>query len=389
VLLSRRVYRNLLGVTFDDAAEIPVSAEMEGNSMLAPETGFSELVGDEPNGTWMLICDDIVPGLSGAFTWRLEIATIDLEPVRSVSTVSSSLGWSLGANSTTATGLEVSAPGFVCDVEVEVHITHPNASDLRLILRSPDEFRTCRLLESRGSTGNFYLNAHFDDSAVDLGRWVDTTVPLGTVAPLGSLGRFTDLDAEGLWSLLIFNEGVEVGNLLGWELTLTTCAAPLPETFCTGAAPAPCPCSNNGALGNGCANAAHAGGARLTAIVPGGAAHVGDDVVLSASDLDPFQLVLFVQGTQAANGGVGQPLGDGLLCATGQIVRLATRYSGFGSVGYPGLFDLPLSRRGGIPPGGGTRVYQALFRSSVLFGPCHTGLNSTNGVRLTWVPQLP
>ena len=388
VLLSSRNTRDPLDLSFDDAAAVPVSDQLEPLAReVQPERAFATLAGEEPNGEWTLRCDDLVAGDGGAYTWRLEIATIEVAPARTTLSFVHDTPVALPEDDMTTSSLLVESAGFVCDVDVVVHVLHPEPSSLLVTLWSPDQ-RIVRLAYGQGENSDFYANATFDDAAADLVRFVDDATPAGAVSPVGSLGRFTGLEAAGTWSLVIEDFSGFAGTLFGWELRLTTCAAPGPVAFCTGAAPAPCPCGNNGAADSGCRNATHAGGARLFASGPGGAPEVGDEVVLHADALDPFQIVLFLQGTLSPNGGVGTTLGDGLLCAGGQVRRLATRYSGLGSTSYPGFLDAPLWQRGGIPrTTGGTRVYQALYRSPLLFGPCHTGLNSTNGVRITWLPE--
>jgi hypothetical protein len=94
--------------------------------------------------------------------------------------------------------------------------------------------------------------------------------------------------------------------------------------------------------------------------------------------------VIYLQGTLQANGGNGSVLGDGLRCVGGSLVRLGTKINSSNGSTYPGSGDLPISIRGALPPGGGTRTYQAWYRNPS--GPCGSGSNLTNGVQVTWVP---
>ena len=160
------------------------------------------------------------------------------------------------------------------------------------------------------------------------------------------------------------------------------------EPYCSGAAPAACPCENHGAPGNGCANAVFAGGANLAGTTPGGPPSVASDAVeLVASRLTPLSICLFIQASDPVANGVGLPFGDGLLCLRGSVRRLAVKGTGVGTARYPGPLDAPLSVRGAIRPTGGRAYYQVLYRDAGPFGPCgdeSLGLNLTNGLRIDW-----
>jgi hypothetical protein len=95
---------------------------------------------------------------------------------------------------------------------------------------------------------------------------------------------------------------------------------------------------------------------------------------------------LYFQGTSQLGGGTGTVFGDGLRCAGGTIVRLGTKLnsSGASSYGGPGG-DTPISVRGLIPAGGGTRTYQVWYRNAAAFCTSST-FNLTNGVEISWVP---
>ena len=102
--------------------------------------------------------------------------------------------------------------------------------------------------------------------------------------------------------------------------------------------------------------------------------------------LPPTPTALFFQGTTRLALGTGVPFGDGLRCAGGSIVRLATKIASSGTStfghGVPG--DPSVSQRGGIPPAGGTRHYQVWYRNAAAF--CTVGtFNLSNGLRIEWV----
>jgi hypothetical protein len=142
-----------------------------------------------------------------------------------------------------------------------------------------------------------------------------------------------------------------------------------------------CPCGNSGASGNGCASSVAPAGAHLAAM---GAASVSQDGLVLIGSGMPNSSVLYFQGTTQVSGGAGSVFGDGLRCGGGQIVRLATKANVQNGSMYPSVGDVAISIRGAIPPSGGTRTYQGWYRN--VTGPCGSGFNLTNGVRVTWTP---
>jgi hypothetical protein len=97
--------------------------------------------------------------------------------------------------------------------------------------------------------------------------------------------------------------------------------------------------------------------------------------------LPPTAPVLFFQGDALANGGAGTPFQDGLRCATGTVVRLATKTASSGGASYPQAGDASISVRGSVSAPV-TRHYQAWYRN--VSGPCGTGSNLTNAVSVDW-----
>ena len=150
-----------------------------------------------------------------------------------------------------------------------------------------------------------------------------------------------------------------------------------------------CPCGNAGIGVAGCENSAGTGGALLRAT---GWPSVGNDTVtLVVSGLNPNAnpTGLFFQGTLRQNNGFGTVLNDGLLCAAGTIVRLKgkTSINGASVYGFNSSDnDAPISVRGQVPLGGGTRTYQFWYRNQpAMFCP-PAQFNMSNGVEIVWVP---
>ncbi len=153
------------------------------------------------------------------------------------------------------------------------------------------------------------------------------------------------------------------------------------SAFCTGGGAAACPCGNqndgsNGAAG--CANSAGAGGGKLVAL--GSRSIAAGDLVFVGSTLQPGQSGLYLQGNNAVNGGAGNPFGDGLRCAGGNVFRLEVRNSGMTGASFT---TVNIAAAGGVSAGD-TRRYQLWFRDTA--GPCGGGFNFTNGWEITWLP---
>lgn len=220
------------------------------------------------------------------------------------------------------------------------------------------------------------------------------------------LGAITGPE-QGLLCLYLLNEGSgqtvldHSGN--GYHLTLGPSTAadsadplwvqanmsevcgPIGTSLCHGdGASAPCPCgnTNDGSVQDGesgCANSASAGGAALTAL---GTQNIGnDDFVLAAAGLDPNRPGLFFQGALAIPGG-GNPLGDGLLCVGGAVVRLSVQFSD--AAGNADTSGLSLNSLGSISAGD-SRVYQYWYRDASS-SPCGSGFNLTNAFEMVWIP---
>ena len=150
------------------------------------------------------------------------------------------------------------------------------------------------------------------------------------------------------------------------------------SSYCSGdGSGTACPCGNAGGAGEGCANDTGIG-AVLSA--SGSASIASDDLVLSATNLTSGP-GLFFQGNNAVNSGNGNPFGDGLRCAGGNVVRLEVRFANTGN-GFTTESTISIATRGGVSAGQ-TRRYQYWYRDSGT-SPCSSLFNLTNGYELTW-----
>lgn len=145
-----------------------------------------------------------------------------------------------------------------------------------------------------------------------------------------------------------------------------------PFCDCTGAAP----CSNQGAVGAGCANSAGPGAVLRGA---GSTSAAADDLVLTTSGLLPGKAALLFAGSGPLNGGLGTPFGDGLRCAAGPIKRLGIRVPG--STG-TATWGPGLGASGGWTAGQ-SRSFQVWYRD-VATGPCGNAFNLSNGYTVSF-----
>ncbi|MBI5363186.1 MAG: choice-of-anchor B family protein, partial [Planctomycetes bacterium] len=140
-----------------------------------------------------------------------------------------------------------------------------------------------------------------------------------------------------------------------------------------------CPCGNSGAPGRGCASSIGAG-AVLTA--SGAASIANDTLVLSGAEMPANGTVLYLQADTADGAGLGTPLGDGLRCVTGSVVRLGTKHNAGGASQIPDGGDPALHVVGGTSAGV-TRYYQAWYRNAATYCTSAT-YNWSNAVAVGW-----
>jgi hypothetical protein len=173
----------------------------------------------------------------------------------------------------------------------------------------------------------------------------------------------------------------QLGVLTSMEISIQGLTPP--TKFCRGdGTGTTCPCNNSSTgVGTGCANSTGSLGAGLDF---GGTPSVSlDSLVLTASGMPATATALFFQGTAQIDGGLGTPMGDGLHCVGGTIIRLGVKTATGGIAAYPGA-STPISVKGMVASGN-VRNYQVRYRDAPTFCTADT-FNSTNGVRVTWAP---
>ncbi len=151
--------------------------------------------------------------------------------------------------------------------------------------------------------------------------------------------------------------------------------------FCAGdGSGTACPCGNASAVGAdaGCSNSLGTAG-----VMRGiGIARISSDSFVLAGSGMSNSGALYFQGTARVAAGAGAVFGDGLRCAGGAIVRLATKTNVAGASRFPAAGDPSLSVRGMVTTPG-TRTYQVWYRNAAAFCTPST-FNLTNGLEVTW-----
>lgn len=157
------------------------------------------------------------------------------------------------------------------------------------------------------------------------------------------------------------------------------------EPFCFGdGSGTACPCGNASPQGAeaGCLSSIGSG---ATLRASGLASVSSDTLQLQGAQMPATAPVLYFQGSAPFGSGAGMPFGDGLLCASGSVIRLGAKLNAGGASTFP-TTGLSISTRGQIPSGGATRWYQGWYRNQAPEFCTADRFNLTNGLRITWVP---
>jgi len=265
-------------------------------------------------------------------------------------------------NGSGAFGPETPIPGFSLPSPAQVEIVAHDVDadlDLDLVATSTTAPRLS-VLQNFGN-GTF---AVLSDMATDTSN-----------ALRGPLAA--DLDSDGDVDLVVSTDGpvLEVRRYRACR----TAGEPLCPGDGSGTA---CPCGNNSAASAqaGCLNSVGSPGTLRGA----GIARLANDTLQLDGSGMPNSTVLYFQGTTTAGGGSGIPMGDGLRCAGGSLIRLGVRTNVGGASVFPGPASPSLSALGlvSVP---GERIYQAWYRDTASFCSAQD-YNVTNGLRVLWAP---
>ncbi len=139
----------------------------------------------------------------------------------------------------------------------------------------------------------------------------------------------------------------------------------------------PCPCGNNGAANEGCANS---GGSGVLCFGVGTTRASADDLLIASLGLLPGNTAMLIGGGQQIGGGTGIPFGNGRLCVGAGLLRMGVRQpdaAGTAQWG-PGL----VAQAGWSA--GDTRYLQVWYRDPQ--GLCGSAFNMSNGLSVRFQP---
>lgn len=205
-------------------------------------------------------------------------------------------------------------------------------------------------------------------------------------APIANITNIP-LDANRQY-VFVTSEDTLFGGGGSFQVTITGPAgshlswgdAPVPQVvFCRGdGSDGACPCGNLGSSGHGCASSVAPGGAHMAT---SGAASVSTDTVaLTCTNVPNGPGLYFQASTQTATPAL---FGDGLLCASGTIVRMGVAFAANSTSSYPSGAASPI-HVAGATAAGDVRHYQLWYRDAAP-GFCSPALfNLSNGITLTW-----
>jgi len=141
-----------------------------------------------------------------------------------------------------------------------------------------------------------------------------------------------------------------------------------------------CPCGTTSAAGQGCVNSTGTGGASLTGF--GSATLSGDTFGLQVDGVPGDKPGLILRGANQMAGGPGNPAGEGLLCATGQVALSKVQFTSSGSTTFS-EFRPGVSFGASSYGAGASTNYQFWYRDTA--NTCNGGgFNFTNGWTVTW-----
>lgn len=207
---------------------------------LVPEGAMAAFIGEDPNGTWTLDITDGFAVDTGALNeWSLIITTLDGAP--STSQTSSGLSPGIGIPDagvgTLLSNIVITGAGdYLCDLDMDLNITHTWSSDLDIFLTSPAGTQVT-VTTDNGLDGllgliDVYAGTSFNDSETTNGPVTDFVFTDGVAAPPmvpeGAFGAFIGEDPNGTWRLDITDDSpLDTGALISWGLNINTCDEPL------------------------------------------------------------------------------------------------------------------------------------------------------------------
>jgi hypothetical protein len=237
-------------------------------------------------------------------------------------------------------------------------------------------------IATSGQPGQSVVLSVAGDPAPLAGGTFTPPLPAGPAASVRTEFHWSPASANLGTHHLVFTSTDQLGQTATCDVWISVVPSPI-HGYCFGdGSGTPCPCGNHSQAGEGegCRNSLGRGA--LVALA--GTPSVSNDTSTLEGEKMPNAPALYFQGTTRINGGAGSVFGDGLRCAGGTVIRLATKTNVLGHSQFPEGNDLPLSVAGAVTPGA-LRTYQIWYRNAADFCTADT-FNLSNGLELVWAP---
>jgi subtilisin-like proprotein convertase family protein len=207
---------------------------------LTSEESLAAFNGENPNGIWTLSVSDDTNGDGGSLDgWSLDITTVP-SAVNSVASTDASISVPVNIPAGPAVvtdSINVATSGVICDVDLNMDITHTFPGDLDMTLLSPAGTVVTLTTDNGTTSDNVFAGTFWDDFANPAGvlpyssnnglvtdhAYVNLT-PVAALVPEEALGAFIGESPTGVWTLTISDDASgDSGIINTWSLTITTC----------------------------------------------------------------------------------------------------------------------------------------------------------------------
>jgi hypothetical protein len=228
-------------------------------------------------------------------------------------------------------------------------------------------------------------NGYFASSGQPCGAYgAGTTFPLASQGPGSGIGIVDRAESDSFYSCFWFGGYTAQNPHTSFYLKLmgdqgTSCSNS-GSAYCFGDGTGTvCPCSNPGALGEGCANSTGSG---ATLSATGCADLFVDTLLFNISGVNGAKPGLLLRGDNQLSGGNGNPIGDGLICAGGASNRSQVQVSVGGMATFT---DWNGAGFGSVANLGSPTNFQYWYRDPQ-GSSCGTGFNFSNAWTVTYTP---
>ncbi len=212
---------SFVNTVFDDQAATAITAGAAPfTGRFRPEQPLSAFNGRDGNGTWRLLVTDATANSIGTIdglTLAIQTATLAGRLPLPIP--------DLGSATAVARVSGFPANEVISDVNVNVTIDHPKASNLTLFLVAPDGTQVRLARNLGGATGANYTGTVFDDQGP--APIATAAAPFtGTFRPEQPLAAFNGRPANGNWRLRVVDAATatipDEGTIVDFSLTIAT-----------------------------------------------------------------------------------------------------------------------------------------------------------------------